>query len=319
MDEHSKLIVNEDEARQVRAIFKLYLGECWLDCCRRGTGTARLGQQTLDDAQDHQCGGKLFTKTSLHHLLTNVALPGQGQIQKARSIPASTAGIVGPALWQCVQTRLRQNHIRKQPGQARQPGRRRCKGCSGVALKACNCALRILPAKAPKGIVITPARRDKSRGWHTCPSKAVPAGKLEFADSRSNPPPNARTGKCRSNRRCSRPAAGRMPGAWPARPASNPPNRFGNPRHYAATPGRLGSSSPSRANTAISTFVGQGRLRWFTCQDGHHLQPRRHPNPDRRDHQPGEITITGDIAALNPTTTKAMTIECAIQFRRTRP
>ncbi|GIW56677.1 MAG: hypothetical protein KatS3mg082_3081 [Nitrospiraceae bacterium] len=72
-----KLVVNEDEAARVRAIFELYLEHQALlpvvqELDRRGwvnkRWTTRKGRER---------GGKPFTKTSLHKLLTNVAYIGK--------------------------------------------------------------------------------------------------------------------------------------------------------------------------------------------------------------------------------------------------
>ena len=178
VDEHSKLIVNEDEARQVRAIFKLYLKNAGLiavveELQRRGWVNKRWTTR-----KGHQCGGKLFTKTSLHHLLTNVAYLGKVKY-KSEVHPGEHAGIVGPALWQRVQTRLRQNHIRG-AGQARHPepaplqGLLRCVPC-GCAM--CPSHTSRQGAKRYRYYTCSAAQK---RGWHTCPSKAVPAGKLEL-------------------------------------------------------------------------------------------------------------------------------------------
>ena len=75
--ETTKLIVNEPEAIQVRAIFELYL--------RRQTLRAvmeELHQRGWTNKRWRTCkgvlrGGKPFTKTSLHLLLTNVLYVGK--------------------------------------------------------------------------------------------------------------------------------------------------------------------------------------------------------------------------------------------------
>jgi site-specific DNA recombinase len=67
-----KLVVNEVEAARVRAIFALYLEHQGLlavvqELDRRGWRTKRWTTR-----QGHERGGRPFTKTSLHQLLTNV-------------------------------------------------------------------------------------------------------------------------------------------------------------------------------------------------------------------------------------------------------
>jgi recombinase/resolvase-like protein len=72
-----KLQVNEDEAARVRAIFNLYLEYQSLlpvvqELARRGWRTKRWTTR-----QGLERGGRPFTKTRLHHLLTNIAYIGK--------------------------------------------------------------------------------------------------------------------------------------------------------------------------------------------------------------------------------------------------
>ncbi len=106
------MIVNEDEARQVRAIVWLYL---------------KNAESRLRNVQELEAAGwvnkrwttrrkpavsrLLFTKTSLHHLLTNVAY--LSKVKYKSEVHAGGHWHCGARpLWQRVQTRLRQNHIR---------------------------------------------------------------------------------------------------------------------------------------------------------------------------------------------------------------
>jgi site-specific DNA recombinase len=72
-----KLVVNEDEAFRVRTIFDLYLEHQAMipvikELDRRGWLNKRWTTR-----KGHERGGKPFTKTSLHKLLTNVAYIGK--------------------------------------------------------------------------------------------------------------------------------------------------------------------------------------------------------------------------------------------------
>src|SRR5262249_699679 len=103
----SKLVVNKEEARRVRAIFKLYLTyqglipmvrelekRGWLTkCCQTRKGPFR--------------GGQRFTKSSLHHLLTNPVYLGKVKYKKEVHAGEHEA-IVDPVVWQQVQDLLRQ-------------------------------------------------------------------------------------------------------------------------------------------------------------------------------------------------------------------
>jgi site-specific DNA recombinase len=97
-----KLIVNEDEAAQVRAIFELYLQHERLvavivELNRRGwvnkRWVTRKGQIR---------GGKPFTKTSIHKLLTNVTYIGKVR-HKNELHDGEQPALIAPEVWQRVQ------------------------------------------------------------------------------------------------------------------------------------------------------------------------------------------------------------------------
>jgi site-specific DNA recombinase len=172
-----KLVVNEDEAFRVRAIFELYLEYQALipvitELDRRGwlnkRWTTRKGRER---------GGKPFTKTSLHKLLTNVTYIGKIRY-KNEIHDGEHAAIVDPAIWQRVQTVLQRNG---------RTGGALVRNKFGALLKGmlrcvpCDCAM--LPTHTTKGggrryryYVCCNAQK---RGWHTCPSKSIPAGEIE--------------------------------------------------------------------------------------------------------------------------------------------
>jgi site-specific DNA recombinase len=172
-----KLVVNEDEAFRVRAIFDLYLEHQGLiaviqELDRRGwlnkRWTTRKGRER---------GGKAFTKTSLHKLLTNLTYAGKIRY-KHEIHDGEHAAIVDPAVWQRVQASLQRNGrtggalVRNKFG-ALLKGMLRC--------APCGCAMT--PTHTTKGgskryryYVCAGAQK---RGWHTCPSKSIPAGEIE--------------------------------------------------------------------------------------------------------------------------------------------
>jgi site-specific DNA recombinase len=98
---HCKLVVNADEAACVRAIFGLNLGHEGLvpvvqELQRRGwatkSWTTRKGQVR---------GGKPFTKTTLHKLLTNVTYSGQVRY-KTELHGGEQPAIIDADVWQRV-------------------------------------------------------------------------------------------------------------------------------------------------------------------------------------------------------------------------
>jgi site-specific DNA recombinase len=172
-----RLVVNEDEAARVRAIFDLYVQYEGLvpvvqELQRRGWTTKRW---TTRKGQVR--GGRPFTKTNLHKLLTNVTYVGKVR-HKAELHDGEHRAIVAPDVWQRAQVLLRRN------------------GRSGGALvrDEFGALLRGLLRCLPCGCAMTPAHTTRNgnkryryyvctaaqkRGWHTCPSKSVPAGEIE--------------------------------------------------------------------------------------------------------------------------------------------
>jgi site-specific DNA recombinase len=172
-----KLVVNEDEAFRVRAIFDLYLEHQAMipvikELDRRGwlnkRWTTRKGRER---------GGKPFTKTNLHKLLTNITYAGKIRY-KNEIHDGEHAAIVDPATWQRVQALLQRNG---------RTGGALVRNKFGALLKG---MLRCVPC----GCAMTPTHTTKDgnkryryyvcssaqkRGWHTCPSKSIPAGEIE--------------------------------------------------------------------------------------------------------------------------------------------
>jgi site-specific DNA recombinase len=102
------LVVNEEEAERVRAIYNLYLERGSLipvvqELIRRGwrtkQWTTRKGKVT---------GGREFTKNRLYNLLTNMIYIGKIEFH-GEVYEGEHQGIVEPDIWQTVQDRLRYN------------------------------------------------------------------------------------------------------------------------------------------------------------------------------------------------------------------
>lgn len=98
----AKLVVNADEAAQVRAIFQLYLDDERLmpvveELRRRGWRNKRWITR-----KGVQCGGGAFDKSSLWHLLTNVTYLGKVRY-KDEIHDGQHEAIVDAEVWQRVQ------------------------------------------------------------------------------------------------------------------------------------------------------------------------------------------------------------------------
>jgi len=173
----SKLVVNEDEAIRVRAIFELYLKHEGLvrvvhELERRGWVNKRWTTR-----KGHERGGKPFTKTSLHKLLTSVTYVGKVRY-KGEIHNGEHAGIVSDEVWQKVQSMLQRNG-RTGGAAARNKFGALLKGILRCA--PCNCAMTPTHStrngiKRYRYYVCTSAQK---RGWHSCPSKSIPAPEIE--------------------------------------------------------------------------------------------------------------------------------------------
>jgi site-specific DNA recombinase len=173
----SKLVVDPDEAEQVRQIFTLYLEHEGLlpvveELDSRGWRTKRwtTGKGTVR-------GGRAFDKNSLWYLLTNITYVGKLRYKKEVHDGEHEA-IIDSDLWQRVQSKLQRNG---------RTGGAMVRNTFGAILKGmihcvpCGCAMS--PTHATKDgtkryryYVCLSAQK---RGWQTCPSQSIPAGEIE--------------------------------------------------------------------------------------------------------------------------------------------
>src|SRR5690606_2672747 len=165
------------EATRVRAIFELYLEHHSLldvvkELDRRGwlnkRWTTRKGTER---------GGRPFDKCSLHKLLTNVVYAGKLRY-KDEVHTGEQAAIVSADVWQRTQALLQRNG---------RTGGAAVRNKFGALLKGilrcgpCDCAMT--PTHSTKNgtkryryYVCCSAQK---RGWHTCPSRSIPAAEIE--------------------------------------------------------------------------------------------------------------------------------------------
>lgn len=174
--ERRRLVVNEEEAERVRAIFALYLEhEALLPVVRELEKREWAGKRWVNLA-GAESGGELFTKTSLHRLLTNVVYLGKVRYREEIHEGEHPA-IVDPAVWQNVQTVLQRN--------ARLGGAPL--GKHGAILKgllrcaSCDCSMSpsCTTKKKTKQYRYYVCSNAQKRGWDKCPSKSVPAHEIE--------------------------------------------------------------------------------------------------------------------------------------------
>ena len=128
----SKLVVHAEEAQRVQEIFALYLQ------CGGLIGTVQeLDQRGWTNKRwqtrkGHVRGGLPFSKTSLHHLLTNVVYLGKVKY-KEEVHPGEHEGIVDPNIWRQVQEQLGRrggSSRERRPSGALLKGLLYCRPCS---------------------------------------------------------------------------------------------------------------------------------------------------------------------------------------------
>ena len=173
----SKLVVDPDEAEQVRQIFNLYLEHEGLipvveELERRGWRTKRWTTH-----KGTQRGGRAFDKNSLWYLLTNITYVGKLRYKEEVHAGEHQA-IIDSDAWQRVQSKLQRNG---------RTGGAMVRNRFGALLKGmihcvpCGCAMSPTHAtrdgtKRYRYYVCLAAQK---RGWQSCPSQSIPAGEIE--------------------------------------------------------------------------------------------------------------------------------------------
>jgi site-specific DNA recombinase len=171
-----KLIVNKDEAALVVAIFELYAEYRALLPVVQELERRRSVNKRWRTQKGIVRGGKPFTKTSLHRLLTNVTFLGKLRYRD-EVYAGEHQAIVPLALWQKVQASLERNS-RTGGAPVRNKYSALLKGL--LRCSACGCAMTpTYTAKGPQRYHYYVCSSAQKRGWNTCPSKSVPAAEIE--------------------------------------------------------------------------------------------------------------------------------------------
>ncbi len=173
-----RLVVNEEEAERVRAIYQLYLEHKALipvvqEIERLGWRTKlRITQKGIER------GGKPFTKNSLFRLLTNVIYAGKVNY-KGNIYDGEHDAIIDGDLWQRVRDALRKNgrtggkEVRNKYG-ALLKGLLYCTPCGTGMMHSYT----VKNGKRYRYYVCLNAQQ---RGWATCPTKSLNAHEIETA------------------------------------------------------------------------------------------------------------------------------------------
>jgi site-specific DNA recombinase len=170
----TRLVVNEEEAERVRAIFRLYREHKALQPVLQELASRGWVNKRWMTRKGRLRGGKPFTKTTLRRLLSNCTYRGRVRYRN-ETHAGEHAALVDAELWQEVQKLL------QRPRQAQRP--RQSQGALLQGLLRCRpCGCAMTPSQTRKGTrqyrYYTCCAAQK-RGWQGCPSKAVPAGEME--------------------------------------------------------------------------------------------------------------------------------------------
>lgn len=171
-----KLVVNIDEAEQVRQTFELYLTRTSLREVVDELNHRAWRNKSFHGKRGQQVIGKPFTKTRLHGLLTNVLYRGQIRCQD-EVVDGQHERIVPNALWESVQDRLSDNGHK---------GGSDSRNKTGALLRGL-----VRCGRCDSAMVHTFTTRDQRRhryyvcsqahnsGAETCPGSRIAAGKFE--------------------------------------------------------------------------------------------------------------------------------------------
>ena len=174
----ARLIVNEDEAIRVRAIFELYLEHQALlmvigELDRRGWVNKRWTTR-----KGHDRGGKQFNKASLYKLLTNVTYIGK-LAYKDEVHDGEHSAIVRNDVWQRVQALLQRNG-RTGGASVRNNFRSHCsKGFCGASPATAPCRQHTPRAKQEHPLSLLRLHQRPETRLDNRPSKSIPAPEIE--------------------------------------------------------------------------------------------------------------------------------------------
>jgi site-specific DNA recombinase len=173
----SKLVVHEEEAVRVRAIFALYLEHRALLPVVQELEQRGWLNKYWQTRKGRPRGGRGFTKTSLYRLLTNVVY--LGKIKYRTEIhDGEHHGIVDPDVWRQVQDLLHRRGHNRSTG-ARNGSWALLKGV--LRCRPCGCAMT--PTYANRNGCVRyryyVCMNAVKRGRQVCPSKSIPATEIE--------------------------------------------------------------------------------------------------------------------------------------------
>jgi hypothetical protein len=171
-----RLTVNRAEAKQVRAIFGIYLEKESILATAQTLNARGWTTKRWTAANGNIIGGKPFDTANLRHLLRNVAYLGKVR-HRDQTHPGQHQAIIDSATFEKVQRLLRRNartagsFLRNKHG-ALLKGLLRCKACDAAMVQ-------MVSRKGPKLHRYYVCTRAQKRGYDQCPTGTILAGALE--------------------------------------------------------------------------------------------------------------------------------------------
>jgi site-specific DNA recombinase len=172
----AKLKVNPKEAARVRAIFELYLQHGALQPTVRELAQRRWRTKRRRSPHGDKRGGRPFTRSTLHRLLTNVTYTGKVRYRD-KTYPGEQPAVVPLQTWQRVQDLLRNNC-----GSVRGRVENRSGALLQGLLYCTSCACAMTPTSSQRGgkryryYLCCGAHR---RGGQSCPAGSISARDIE--------------------------------------------------------------------------------------------------------------------------------------------
>ena len=171
-----RLVVNEQEAQRVREIYRLFKTHRSLLKLVNQLEARRWTNKSWKSKRGVEHVGRPFTKPTLRSLLTNSIY--RGKVEYRDTIyPGEHPAIIEPALWETVNAEFRARQ-RKRSDAARTKQNALLAGL--LFCHSCNRPMiATYTAKRGRRFRYYVCQRARRNGWDSCPTKAVPAVRIE--------------------------------------------------------------------------------------------------------------------------------------------
>jgi len=172
------LVVNETEAKHVRAIYGLYLKHGSLIPVIQELDRKGWTMKAWTSRDGSPKGGARFTKTTLHNLLTSILYTGQVEFE-GTIYPGEHARILDDEVWTQVQAQLKANRRTRGSTERTKSGAL----LSGIIrCGTCDCGMtHTFTQKATTRYRYYTCINAHQRGWNQCQTRSVSAPEIEQA------------------------------------------------------------------------------------------------------------------------------------------